>query len=162
MSYDKPPDLTVKPRDVRELFAEPHFDPFVDDPDTLTSVAQVPLLSDLTSRLGDMKLRVLLPHEKVTSETRVAIERALARYCARNIRDAQLQLVAWRRTALSALLYGLIFFGISLALSAAVLRATLIPESLRTLAALDASDILLNRFLDWQMRVRRPMEQCHR
>jgi len=148
MSHSKPTELTVHPRDVRGLFAEPQFDPFLDNPDALLSVAQVPLLADVTPHLGEMKLRILLPSEDVTPQTKTAIERALTRFCSRKIREARVQLIAWRRSAISAMVYSLIFFAISLALSAAVLRASFIPETLRTLAS--ESLIIAGWVIMWQ------------
>lgn len=148
MSSSKPAELTIHPRDVRELFSEAEFDPFMDDPDALLSIAQVSHLADLTSRLGEMKLRVLLPPAQVTPQTKMLVDRALARYCSRKIAEARLQMRAWRRSAASSVFIALVFFAVSLALSAAVQRAILIPEALRTLAS--ESLIIAGWVVIWQ------------
>jgi hypothetical protein len=95
---------------LRELFSEREFDPFVDDLDALQSIAQIARFPNVTSNLGKMRLRVLLPSEEVSAQTQTRVERAIARYCAHKIAEARLQIAEWRHGALSTLLGGLAFF----------------------------------------------------
>ncbi len=41
MPHDAPTELTIHARELRELFSEREFDPFVDDTDALSSIAQI-------------------------------------------------------------------------------------------------------------------------
>jgi hypothetical protein len=128
-----PAELTIRARELRELFCEREFDPFVDDANTLWSIAQIAQLPDVTSKLGTMRLRILLPSEDVSPQTQACVEQAIARYCSRKIADARLEMAAWRHGAVSTFLWGLSFFAISLLLTAGVQQTDVLPEAMRTL-----------------------------
>jgi hypothetical protein len=134
VSEGDPAELTVRAADLRQLFTRRDFDPLVDDPDTLRSIPQVTELSDLIADLSSVKLRVLLPRDQISVQTENTVRRALERYCANGIAEAELGLRAWRRLALRAFLVGLGFFAVSLLATAAAQRATFLPEEIRTLA----------------------------
>ncbi|HLY03582.1 MAG TPA: hypothetical protein VKR56_13940 [Candidatus Cybelea sp.] len=134
MRHDAPTELTIHPRELRELFSEREFDPFADDPDALASIAQVARFPNVTSSLGKMRLRVLLPAAEVSPETQARVERAIARYCSHKIAEAYLQMAEWRHGALSTFLWGLAFFALSLLLTAGVQHADFLPDAIRTLA----------------------------
>jgi hypothetical protein len=131
----QPTEVTVKVSDIKELFAERRFDPFTDDVEALTSIAQMAQLPHLVSKLNTIKLRVLVPEATMTRETERHVRRALERYCTHMISEARRKLAAMRWVGLRTFLVGLVFFGISLAASAAVSRMLWIPDSLRTLAS---------------------------
>jgi len=128
-------EVTVRVRDVRDLFAEHTFDPFADDADEIGSIAALAQLPHLAARLHEVALRVLIPSDKLTPTTEAAVRRALQRYCAHAICEARRKLAAMRWVGLRTFAIGLIFFAISLAASHWVQRLIFIPESLRTLAS---------------------------
>ncbi|MGC9992228.1 MAG: hypothetical protein ABSD52_07535 [Candidatus Cybelea sp.] len=134
MRHDPPAELTIHARNLRELFSEREFDPFVDDENALVSVAQIARFPNLNSSLEKMRLRVLLPPEEVSPQTQTRVERAIARYCAHKIAEAGLQMTEWRHGALSTFLWGLAFFAVSLLLTAGLERTDFLPDAIRTLA----------------------------
>ena len=134
MRHDAPTELTIHAREFRELFSEREFDPFVDDTDALSSIAQIARFPNVTSSLEKTRLRVLLPAAEVSSQTQTRVERAIARYCSHKIAEARLQMAEWRHGALSAFLWGLAFFALSLLLTAGVQHSGFLPDAVRTLA----------------------------
>ncbi|HYL26758.1 MAG TPA: hypothetical protein VEW74_02925 [Candidatus Nitrosotalea sp.] len=128
-------EVTVKVNDVRELFGERKFDPFDDGAETIGSIAQMAQLPHLVSKLRQISVRVLVPAARLTPQTEVQVRRALERYSAHMVGEARRKLAAMRWVGVRAFLVGLVFFGISLAASAAVGRMLAIPEALRTLAS---------------------------
>jgi hypothetical protein len=60
MRHGAPTELTIHARELRELFSEREFDPFVDDADALSSIAQVARFPNVTSSLEKMRLRVFV------------------------------------------------------------------------------------------------------
>jgi len=134
MRHDSPTELTIHARELRELFSEREFDPFVDDAGALQSIAQIARFPNVTSSLGKMRLRVLLPSEEVLPQTQARVERAIARYCSHKIAEARLQMAEWRHGALSTFLWGLAFFAVSLLLTAGLQQTDFLPDAIRTLA----------------------------
>lgn len=134
MRHDAPTELTIHAREFRELFSEREFDPFVDDTDALSSIAQIARFPNVTSSLEKTRLRVLLPAAEVSSQTQTRVERAIARYCSHKIAEARLQMAEWRHGALSTFLWGLAFFALSLLLTAGVQHSGFLPDAIRTLA----------------------------
>lgn len=134
MRHDAPTELTIHAREFRELFSEREFDPFVDDTDALSSIAQIARFPNVTSSLEKTRLRVLLLAAEVSSQTQPRVERAIARYCSHKIAEARLQMAEWRHGALSAFLWGLAFFALSLLLTAGVQHSGFLPDAIRTLA----------------------------
>jgi hypothetical protein len=132
--HDPPSELTIHARELRELFSEREFDPFVDDENALGSIAQIARFPYVTSSLGKMRLRVLLPPEEVSPQTQTRVERAIARYCSHKIAEAGLQMAEWRHGALSTFLWGLTFFALSLLLTAGLEHTNFLPDAIRTLA----------------------------
>jgi hypothetical protein len=128
-------EITLKVNDARELFREREFDPFTDDVESVSSIAEMARLPHLVSRLKDVRLRVLLPTAKLTPRTEADVQRAFHRYCAHAVAEARRKLSAMRWVGLRAFLIGIVFFGLSLAASTAVQRLVAIPEALRTLAS---------------------------
>jgi hypothetical protein len=63
-------EVTVKVNDVRELFREREFDPFRDDAADLGSIARMAQLPHLVAKLNASKLRILLPEQSLTPETK--------------------------------------------------------------------------------------------
>lgn len=133
MPSQRPTEVTVKVNDVRELFSEHAFDPFGDD-GGVKSIAGIAQLPHLVSQLKDLRLRVLVPASVLTPQTETLVRRALAQYCAHMIAQARAKLAAMRWVGLRTFAIGIVFFGLSLAASAAVARALFLPEGLRTLA----------------------------
>ena len=131
---DPPIELTIHARELRELFAEHEFDPFVDDPNALQSIAQIARFPHLTSSLGKMRIRVILPSQDVSPQTQTRVERAIARYCSHKIAEARIQMVEWRRGAVSTFLWGLAFFALSLLVTAGLQHTEFLPDAIRTLA----------------------------
>jgi hypothetical protein len=117
-----------------ELFSDREFDPFIDDPDVLASIAQIARFAKLTSRLATMRLRVMLPPAEVLPQTQTRVERAIQRYCSHKLAELRFEMEEWRHEALSTFLWGLGFFAISLLLTAGIERAGLLPDAIRTLA----------------------------
>jgi hypothetical protein len=134
MRHHPSTELTIHARELRELFSEREFDPFVDDPDMIASIAQIARFPNVTSSLGKMRLRVLLPSEEVSPQTQARVERAIARYCSHKIAEARLQMAEWRHGALNTFLWGLVFFAVSLLLTAGLQHADFLPDAIRTLA----------------------------
>lgn len=133
-TYDsEPAELVIRARKLGELFCEREFDPFSDDSNAIWSVVQIAQLSDATSKLARMRLRVLLPADEIEPDAQTRVETAIGRYCARQVAQSQSEMAAWRRVALTAFLWGLGFFAISLALTAGVQHAPFLPEAIRTL-----------------------------
>lgn len=130
----RPNEVTVRVSDIRELFAERRFDPFNDDVEAVTSIGQMAQLPHLVSKLNTIRLRVLVPAGEITPETERQVRRALERYCKHMISEARRKLAAMRWVGVRTFLVGLVFFGISLAASAAVARMLWIPDGIRTLA----------------------------
>jgi hypothetical protein len=128
-------EVTVKVHDVRDLFRAREFDPFADDVEAIDSVAQMAQLPHLVSRLKTMRLRVLVPEEKLTPQTEAEVRRALHRYAAHMIAQARHKLAALRWVGVRTFLIGLLFFAVSLAASTGVQRLLFLPETLRTLAS---------------------------
>ena len=134
MRRDPPTELTIHARELRELFSERAFDPFVNDGDALASIAQIARFPNVTSTLGKMRLRVLLPSEEVSPQTQTRVEQAIGRYCSHKIGEARLQMAGWRHGALSTFLWGLGFFALSLLLTAGLEHTEFLPDAIRTLA----------------------------
>ncbi len=134
MRHEPPTELTIQPRELRELFSEREFDPFVDDDNPLGSIAQITRFPNLTSSLTKMRLRVVLPPEEVSPQTQSRVERAIARYCSHKIAEATVQMTEWRHGAVSTFLWGLAFFALSLLLTAGVQHTDFLPDAIRTLA----------------------------
>jgi len=132
--HDALTELTVRARELHELFSEREFDPFVDDADALSSIGQIARFPNITSSLEKVRLRVLLPSAEVSPQTQTRVERAIARYCSHKIAEAHLQMAEWRHGALSAFLSGLAFFALSLLLTAGVQHTDFLPDAVRTLA----------------------------
>lgn len=128
-------EITVKVKNVRDLFREREFDPFEDDVESVRSIAAMAQLPHLVSKLRESSLRVLVPAEKYTPQTEAQVRHALRRYAEHMIADAQRRLAALRWVGVRSFAIGLIFFGISLVASNAVGRAHFLPEELRTLAS---------------------------
>lgn len=135
MSSQRLTEVVVKVNDVRELFGEHEFDPFQDDVNTIGSIARIAQLPHLVSHLRDTKLCVLVPAATLTPQTEAQVQRALERYSAHMIAEARRKLAAMRWVGIRTFIIGLVFFGISLAASAAVARMLFIPEGLRTLGS---------------------------
>jgi hypothetical protein len=131
---DAPTELTIHAPELRELFSERDFDPFVDRANALQSIAQIARFPNLTSSLPKMRLRVVLPPQEVSEQTQPHVERAIARYCSHKLAELGLQMEEWRHEALSAFVWGLGFFAISLLLTAGIERTGFLPEAIRTLA----------------------------
>jgi hypothetical protein len=127
--------VTVKVNDVRELFVPQQFDPFSDDVETIGSIARMAELPHLVAELKRTQLRVLVPAGALTPQTESQVRRALRRYCAHMIGEARRKLAAMRWVGIRTFAVGVVFFGMSLAASAAVLKMLFIPEVLRTLAS---------------------------
>jgi hypothetical protein len=106
MRHDAPTELTIHARELRALFSEREFDPFVDDTDALSSIAQIARFPSVASSLEKTRLRVLLPAAEVSSQTQTRVERAIARYGSHKIAEARLQMAEWRHGALSTFLWG--------------------------------------------------------
>lgn len=134
MRHHPPTELTIHARELRELFSEPKFDPFVNHVDALQSIAQVAQFPNVTSSFGTMRLRIVLPSREVTPQTQTRVERAIARYCSHKIAEARLQMVEWRHGALSTFLWGLAFFALSLLITAGLQHTDFLPDAIRTLA----------------------------
>jgi hypothetical protein len=134
MRRDPPTELKIHARELRELFSEREFDPFVDDEDTLGSIAQIARFPNLTSSPGKVRLRVVLPPEEVSPQTQTRVERAIARYCSHKIAEAGFQMTEWRHGAVSTFLWGLTFFALSLLLTAGLQHTNFLPDAIRTLA----------------------------
>lgn len=135
MAQERSTEITVRVSDVHELFSEREFDPFTDEVDSIDSIARMAQLPHLVSQLRTVKLRILVPAEKVRPDTEERVRDALQRYCAHAIAEARRKLAAMRWVGLRAFLVGLIFFAVSLAASTAVQRLLFVPEGLRTLAS---------------------------
>jgi hypothetical protein len=148
MTADRSTEVSIKVTDLRQLFAPHQFDPFADDVDVLESIAQLSQLPHLVSELRKIKLRVLVPAEKLTPQTESIVRRALGRYSAHMVAQAGRKLAAMRWVGLRTFLVGLVFFAISLAASQAVQRLLFIPEALRTLAS--ESFIVAGWVVIWQ------------
>jgi hypothetical protein len=133
MRHD-PTELTIHARELRELFSEHEFDPFVDDEDALRSIAQIARFPNVASSLGKMRLRILLPLAEVSPQTQTRVERAIARYSSHKIAEARLQMAEWRHGALSTFLWGLAFFALSLLITAGLQQTNFLPDAIRTLA----------------------------
>jgi hypothetical protein len=133
MRHDAPPELTVHARELRELFSEREFDPFVDDAHALASIAQISRFPNVTPSLERMRLRILLPSAEVSPQTQTRVERAISRYCSHKIAEARLQMAEWRHGALSTFVWGLAFFALSLLLTAGVQHTDFLPDAIRTL-----------------------------
>lgn len=130
-----PTEVTVKVNDLRELFAEHAFDPFTDDAESVNSIAGIAQLPHLVSQLKELRLRVLVPARALTPQTETQVQRAMARYCSHALLQTRAKLAAMRWVGLRSFAIGFVFFGLSLAASAAVARTLFIPEELRTLAS---------------------------
>jgi hypothetical protein len=128
-------EVRIKVDDVRDLFREHEFDPFSDEVDSIGSIAQLAQLPHLVSQLKTIRLRVLVPSEKLTPQTQLAVRRAFARYCAHTIAESRRKLTALRWVGVRTFLVGVTFFGLSLAASTAVGRLSWLPDALRTLAS---------------------------
>jgi len=133
MHTPSPAELTVHARGLHDLFSEREFDPLQDEPDALWSIPQIAGLQHVVPRLAQTRLRVVLPAAEVSAQTQTIVERAFARYCTHKIREARLDMHAWRRGALTSFLWSVTFFGVSLLLTAGVGRAEFLPEEMRTL-----------------------------
>lgn len=127
--------VTIRVGDVRDLFRERPFDPFEDDVGTLSSLAQLAELPQFAGTLRTTEVVVLVPASHFTPGAEARVRRALQQYCRHAIVATRRTSAAQRRVGARGLLAGVIFFGISLALAAAVGRWTIVPESLRTVAA---------------------------
>lgn len=134
MGNDLQAELTIHAPKLQELFSEREFDPFIGNPDTLASIAQVARFPNLTSSLATMRLRIMLPPEEVSPQTQARVEGAIQRYCSHKLAELRFQMEEWRHEALSTFLWGLGFFAISLLLTAGIERAGLLPDAIRTLA----------------------------
>jgi hypothetical protein len=128
-------EVTVKVKDVRDLFRKHEFDPFADDLDAIGSIAEMAQLPHLVSKLREIQLRVLVPRDALTAQTEAQVRLALRRYSVHMIAEARRKLAAMRWVGIRTFLVGVVFFGISLAASSAVGRMLFIPEGLRTLAS---------------------------
>lgn len=135
MASDSPTQITVQVNDVRELFREHEFDPFNDAIDTVGSIAAMAELPHLVAKLKTIRLRVIVPAEKLTPNSEASVRRALRQYRAYKIAQARRKLTAMRWVGVRTFLVGLVFFAISLAASTAVQGWLAIPEGLRTLAS---------------------------
>ncbi len=128
-------EVDVRVSDVRDLFRDREFDPFIDDSEMVGSIARMAKLSHLVSQLEKIRLRVLVPPAQLTPQTQASVQRALARYCDYAIAEGRRNLAALRWVGLRTSLVAIVFFAISLAASAAVQRWLLLPEGVRTLAS---------------------------
>ena len=126
--------ITVKVNDVRDLFRSREFDPFVDEVESVGSIAAMAQLPHLASQLKDVRLRILVPQSALTPQTEASVRRALSRYCAHTIAEARSKLAAMRWVGVRTFAIGLLLFALSLAASSSVARLLFIPEELRTLA----------------------------
>ncbi len=127
-------EITLKVTELRDLFREREFDPFIDNVEDVGSIARMAQLPHLASKLETIRLRVLVPERVLTAQTETELRNALQRYCAHTIAEARRKLAALRWVGLRTLLMGLAFFAVSLAASTLVQRLLFIPEGLRTLA----------------------------
>lgn len=128
-------EVTVRVNDLHELFEERSFDPFSDDVESVSSIAAMAQLPHLVAKLKTIRLRIVLPAERLTPQTEALARRALQRYCAHMIGEARRKLAAMRWVGWRTFLVGLAFFGVSLAASTGVQRLLFLPEALRTLAS---------------------------
>ena len=128
-------DITIQVEDPRELFRAREFDPFTDDIETVSSIAQMAQLPHIARRLSGVTLRILMPHEVLVKYTEAAVRLALQRYCAHMIAEAKRRLAAQRWVGLRTFAVGLVLLALSLAASAGVQRLLIVPEDLRTLAS---------------------------
>ncbi|MEO6834879.1 MAG: hypothetical protein ABI231_03115 [Candidatus Tumulicola sp.] len=135
MHSPTPAEMTVRPSELHDLFRDREFDPFVDPGDALWSIAQVPQLYEVTRNFVGVALRVVLPANEVSPQTQECVERALDRYCSHKIVEARFKMAAWRRGAWTAFFWSIVFFGISLLLTAGVQQAPFLSEPIRTLVS---------------------------
>jgi hypothetical protein len=135
MAEHQSTEVTIRVNDLGDLFRERDFDPFTDDVESLSSLAQIAQLPHLAPKLRTAKLQILLPQERITPQTEALVRHALQRYCEHMITEARRKLVALRWVGLRGLFIGVVFFGISLAASTGAQRMLWIPENLRLLVS---------------------------
>lgn len=142
MSQNKTKDVTISLKNVNHLFVAPQVDPF--------STAEAELLGEpallrvlkktepgFFHRGHKMRLTVLLPADQVTPDLPERVGEAIQRYCQARIADNRLHIRRTIWAGLRALPFGLIFMGVSMALSTMFSNQTLpfISEGLNNLFA---------------------------
>ncbi len=129
-----PASVTLRLNDIRDLFAMPRHNAFLDNYLPLAGIDQIALQLRYARLRNGLHVTFILP-ESADNDPNLhsEIQAALQRYCNIRLDNILIELMARRLTVVRSLQVGVLILGISLALAATISRAEGIVEWLRTL-----------------------------
>lgn len=110
-------DITLKLSNIKHLFKEPEFDPFIAQSNSISGVEQI--ISELkpTSLQCKVRTTILLPANQLSENLEQTTIEALKCYCSARIEQTNNDLVSLRGQGIRALKRGLLFLAVCLILS---------------------------------------------
>jgi hypothetical protein len=110
-------NITLKLSNIKHLFQEPEFDPFVSQLNSIAGIEQI--ISELkpTSLKGQLRTTIILPANQLSENLEKSTIEALQCYCSVRIEQTNNDLLSLRGQGIRALQRGLLFLAICLLLS---------------------------------------------
>ena len=135
MTREKYSEITIHLDNIYDLFTQPAEDPFSKKAHFLSGIELIKSELKPTSMGGEARTRttIFLPKESIEPGLTEKTSNALQRYCQFKVRQNTRAMVALRRQALMALLFGTLFLVSGLFLSQFLERVTFLPTFLSTL-----------------------------
>lgn len=110
-------EITLKLSNIKHLFQEPEFDPFVAQLDSISGIEQIISQLKPTSLKCQVRTTILIPANQVSENLEQSTIEALQCYCSVRIEQTNNDLVSLRGQGIRALQRGLLFLAVCLLLS---------------------------------------------
>jgi hypothetical protein len=110
-------DITLKLGNIKHLFQEPEFDPFLPQQNSRSGIDAIASELKPTSLNCKLRTTILLPNNQLSEHLEQATIEALQRYCSDRIEQTTNDLASLRGRGFRALQRGLLFLAVCLLLS---------------------------------------------
>lgn len=110
-------EITIELSNIKHLFKEPEFDPFVERSNSISGIEQI--ISELkpTSLKSKVRTTIFLPQNQLSDNLERSTAKALQYYCSVRIEQTTNDLASLRGQGIRALKRGLLFLALCLLLS---------------------------------------------
>ncbi len=126
--------ITLKLKEVHDLFAMPRHNAFQENYLPLSGIDQIAQEMKLTRPREAIQVNIVLPENAAQgSDLHAEVQAAIQRYCDHRLANLAVDLKARQVTVIRSLQIGVVILGISLALAAAISNADFLAPWLRTL-----------------------------
>jgi hypothetical protein len=126
-------DITLQLSNIKHLFKEPEFDPFICEDNVSSGIDQI--ISEIKPQSLKPKVRttILLPANQISENLEQSVTQAVQRYCRAKIEQITSDLSLLRGRGIRALQRGLVFLAVCLLLSTLFDGLESVPGLLRRL-----------------------------